>query len=150
MLICPQCRRPSRRQEDRNSEDMRSGLVSITFRKLSPAQIVDLVCRAGLEGIEWGGDVHVPHGEVARAREVGRITSDAGLAVASYGSYYRAGHGEGAPFETILQTAAELKAPLIRVWAGIKGSADADADDKYRGRQSALGRLGNRRKKNLQ
>jgi len=111
---------------------MQAGLVSITFRKLSPRQIVDLVRRAGLEGIEWGGDVHVPHGDVGRAREVRKMTADAGLAVTAYGSYYHAGHDEPATFEAVLETAAELRAPIVRVWAGGKGSADADAE--YRAR----------------
>ncbi len=31
---------------------IRPGLVSITFRKLSPRQIVDLVTQAGLDAIE--------------------------------------------------------------------------------------------------
>ena len=105
-----------------------TGLVSITFRKLSPAQIVELVSESGLEGIEWGGDIHVPHGDVARAREVRKITADAGLSIPSYGSYYRAGLAEPAPFEAVLATVVELAAPVIRVWAGKQGSAEADDD----------------------
>jgi len=104
---------------------IRTGLVSITFRQLAPREIVDLVARAGLEGIEWGGDVHVPHGEVGLAETVGRMTREAGLAVAAYGSYYRVGEGMEA-FEPVLKTAISLGAPLIRVWAGHRGSADAD------------------------
>jgi len=105
-----------------------SGLVSITFRKLTPAQIVNLVAQGGLEGIEWGGDVHVPHGDIQRAQVVRRMTADAGLAVAAYGSYYRldASEREGLEFATVLETAVALGAPTIRVWAGGKGSADAD------------------------
>ena len=103
-----------------------SGLCSITFRKLAPQEIVGLVSRAGLDGIEWGGDVHVPHGDLVRAREVRQLTQDAGLRVCSYGSYYRAGHEEPVPFPAVLETAAALGAPNIRVWAGKKGSADAD------------------------
>jgi len=64
------------------------GLVSITFRKLSPEQIIELVRKAGLSGIEWGGDIHVPHGDIARAKEVKSMTKEAGLRVAVYGSYY--------------------------------------------------------------
>ena len=45
-----------------------TGLVSVTFRKLEPAEIVDLVKQAGLQGIEWGGDIHVPHGDIQRAK----------------------------------------------------------------------------------
>jgi 3-dehydroshikimate dehydratase len=104
---------------------IRTGLVSITFRQLAPREIVDLVARAGLEGLEWGGDVHVPHGEADLAGTVGKMTREAGLAVAAYGSYYRAGEHMEA-FEPVLETAVALGASLIRVWAGHRGSADAD------------------------
>jgi len=106
-----------------------SGLVSITFRQRTPEEIVSLVARAGLEGIEWGGDVHVPHGDLVRASAVRRMTADAGLAVAAYGSYYRVGvsEAEGLRFEAVLETTVALGAPLIRVWAGNRGSAAADA-----------------------
>ncbi len=102
------------------------GLVSVTFRKLSPREIVDLTRRAGLAGIEWGGDVHVPHGDVNRAREVAAMTQDAGLRVMAYGSYYRVGYEQDLPFERVLLSAQALGAPVIRVWAGDRGSADAD------------------------
>jgi len=86
--------------------------------------------QAGLEAIEWGGDVHVPHGQVDVAREVRRLTLDQGLAISSYGSYYRAAESEaeGLSFERVLASACELEAPIIRVWAGKKGSAEADAE----------------------
>ncbi|MDD2707085.1 MAG: TIM barrel protein [Verrucomicrobiae bacterium] len=103
-----------------------TGLVSITFRKLSPEQIIELVVQAGLEGVEWGGDVHVPHGHCEKAGMVRKMTGDAGLKTASYGSYYRVGHEELLPFESVLETALALRAPVIRVWAGKKGSAEAD------------------------
>jgi 3-dehydroshikimate dehydratase len=108
------------------------GLVSVTFRSLSPAEIVRIVRESGLRGIEWGGDVHVPHGDLARAGEVARMTRDAGLGAAAYGSYFRLGksEAEGLSFPRVLETAVALGAPSIRVWAGTKGSADAD--DAYR------------------
>jgi hypothetical protein len=108
---------------------LKSGLVSITFRKLSPAQIVGLVAEAGLDGIEWGGDIHVPHGSIPRAEEVRGITEDAGLSIPAYGSYYRVGHSEkdGLAFERVLETAHALGAKTIRVWAGMRGSRDADS-----------------------
>ena len=43
-----------------------TGLVSVTFRDKTPAEIVSEVKKAGLDAIEWGGDVHVPHGDVKR------------------------------------------------------------------------------------
>jgi len=102
-----------------------TGLVSVTFRALSPHKIVSLVTKAGLDGIEWGGDVHVPHGDLATARNVSRMTQEAGLRVLAYGSYYRCCNGE--LFEPVLETAVELGAPLIRIWAGQRGSEQADA-----------------------
>jgi 3-dehydroshikimate dehydratase len=106
---------------------IRSGLVSITFRQLAPQAIIELVAQSGLDALEWGGDVHVPHGDVAQARRVRRMTADAGLTVAAYGSYYRVGHGEPVPFEAVVESALALGAPAIRVWAGKVGSAQADA-----------------------
>jgi sugar phosphate isomerase/epimerase len=103
-----------------------SALVSITFRKLTPREIVDLVAQTGLDGIEWGGDVHIPHGNLARARDVRQMTRDAGLQVPAYGSYYRVGHKEPCPFEAIVDTAVELGTPAVRVWAGKQGSEAAD------------------------
>lgn len=111
-----------------------TGLVSITFRKLTSPEIIHLVRKSGLKSIEWGGDLHVPHGKVTAAREVRKRTEDAGLSVAAYGSYYRVGQNEReqAPFEDVLETAVELKAPTIRVWAGRAGSAATDAKARSR------------------
>lgn len=108
------------------------GLVSVTFRQLSPREVTALVSKAGLASIEWGGDIHVPHGDVKRAGEVRYMTHEAGLTVAAYGSYYRVGPEEKGAFEAVLDTAVALGAPTIRVWAGVQGSAQAD--DAYWGR----------------
>ena len=102
------------------------GLVSITFRQLTPAAVIELVAQTDLRGIEWGGDVHVPHGDVATAQRVRQQTLDAGLVVAAYGSYYRASHEESGPFEAVLESAVALGAPTIRVWAGRQGTESAD------------------------
>jgi len=107
---------------------IRPGLVSISFRQLAPHAVIEQCVRAGLDGIEWGGDVHVPHGDIACAREVARQCADAGLAIAAYGSYYRAGSSElaGLPFSTVLETARALGAPLMRIWAGTSSTAQTD------------------------
>ncbi len=103
---------------------IQTGLLSVTFRKLAPRQIVDLAAQAGLHGIEWGGDVHAPQGDLHSARDARRITEDAGLSVLAYGSYFRCKPGE--VFEPVLASAAALGAPLIRIWAGERASAAAD------------------------
>ena len=93
---------------------IKGGIVSVTFRQLSPERIISLVSEGGLSAVEWGGDVHVPHGDLATARDVGRWTRNAGLEVASFGSYYKAGESEeaGLPFTSVLETASALGAPL--------------------------------------
>lgn len=108
------------------------GLVSITFRQLDPEAIIALMKRTALTHLEWGGDVHCPHGDVDTATRVGESTRDAGLTVSVYGSYYRCGVSEGAglAFAEVLASARAMQAPAIRVWAGQLNREDAD--DAYR------------------
>lgn len=105
------------------------GLVSITYRAQSPREIVELCQKSQLRGIEWGGDVHVPPGDETRATEVAQLIKEAGLETVCYGSYYRC---DGNNFEAVLDTALHLSAPLLRVWAGQKGSAQSDAENFQR------------------
>lgn len=109
---------------------VKPGLVSITFRKLNCQQIINLMSKTRLRGIEWGGDIHVPHGDTKTAEKVKTLTSDAGLEVTAYGSYYRAGQSEkdGLAFKKVLDSAEALNAPMIRVWAGKISSSQADQD----------------------
>jgi 3-dehydroshikimate dehydratase len=103
-----------------------TGLVSVTFRQEKPKAIVDLVRQAGLDAIEWGGDIHVPHGDELIAHTVRQRTVNAGIRIPSYGSYYRVGHPDSVSFTAVAQTATALGASVIRVWAGTRGSAEAD------------------------
>lgn len=114
---------------------IRCGLVSVSFRSLSPAQIIRCASESGLDGIEWGGDVHVPAGDLAAAQSVAAMTAKAGLSVCAYGSYYRAGtYGERylAEFQKVLDTAVRLGAPVIRIWAGVTGSAETPPAERSR------------------
>lgn len=105
------------------------GLVSVTFRNLDVSEIAKAAAEAGLSAIEWGGDVHVPPSDAAKAEEAARITAEAGLRTASYGSYYRC-DGTEEDIAREVNAAVLLGAPNLRVWAGTKGSADASADER--------------------
>lgn len=109
---------------------IRPGLCSVTFRRLAPDRVVELSADAGLEVIEWGGDVHVPAGDPARAAEVARATADAGLAVCSYGSYFRSGADER--LTPVLDSAAALGTDRVRIWAGRVDSRDATPEQYAR------------------
>jgi len=105
-----------------------TGMVSVTFRRFDIAGIVDAAMRAGLDGIEWGGDVHVPHGNINAARHAAAMCADAGLRCFSYGSYYRAGKSPDG--DDVIRTALALGAPNIRIWAGTKGSAETSPAER--------------------
>jgi len=105
-----------------------TGLLSVTFRALPFERIVELAVQAGLDGIEWGGDLHVPPGDLRRAAAIGEATRNAGLIDFAYGSYWRA---DREPAE-IAETAAALGAQWIRVWAGTLPSAECPPEIRRR------------------
>ena len=108
------------------SGTIRPGLVSVSFRNQPADVLIEEVALAGLEGIEWGGDVHAPHGDTRTAEQLYRTCRNAGLHVAAYGSYYRLGETENPDMHAVLDSALALRAPTIRVWAGKRASEDAD------------------------
>ena len=121
------------------------GLLSVTFRRRAPSEIIKLARDVHLAAIGWSGDVHVPHGDLKTAQEVGRTSRRAGLRVVSYDSYYRfddvglstRGRGAGPagpipPFEAVLATARVLEAPAVRIWAGTLGSDVCSREDRKR------------------
>jgi len=100
------------------------GLVSVTFRTKTADEIISLCHAAHLQAVEWGENSHVFAGNVQLSREIAQKTADAGLAVEAYGSYYKL--GQGMDFIPVLESASALQAPLIRIWAGTKPSAEVD------------------------
>ncbi|WMS44564.1 TIM barrel protein [Acuticoccus sp. MNP-M23] len=100
-----------------------AGLVSVTFRHLAPGDVAALARRAGLAAIEWGADVHVPPGDAANAGAVAELTRNAGLTVAAYGSYLRMPTSTEAEVDSVMDTAVQLGAPMVRIWPGERGRA---------------------------
>ena len=114
---------------------LRPGICSVTYRDLPPEEIVPLAAEAGLECIEWGGDVHVAPGVPDLAEHTRVRTEEAGLVVASLGSYLRfigTDEQHAARAEVTLASAEHLGAPRIRVWAGTEDSAEASAEHRER------------------
>jgi 3-dehydroshikimate dehydratase len=109
---------------------VRTGLVSVTFRQLGVEEVVEVAEQAGLAAIEWGGDIHVPLGDLPAARKARALCEDRGIAIAAYGSYLRAGSVDREEIRTAVTTAVELGAPRIRVWAGSVGTAEAGVGDR--------------------
>ncbi|HWC21278.1 MAG TPA: TIM barrel protein [Flexivirga sp.] len=111
----------------------RTGICSVTFRRLAPPALVDVTAAAGLRCIEWGSDIHAPADDPRALDEVRRYTLDAGLTVSSYGSYWRAGERSSSPsIEELVSGAVRLGAPRLRVWAGSVGSAECPTPQRNR------------------
>jgi hydroxypyruvate isomerase len=107
-------------------------LLSITFRKLPAEEVVRLAAANGIRAIEWGGDVHAPPRDEAALVRVRDLTRAAGLSVCAYGSYFRVGETDSTKpsFTEVLAAAKVLGAPLIRVWVGLRGSADISVEER--------------------
>ena len=112
------------------------GAVSATFKKMPMAadQVIDLLTDCGLRAVEWSENVHVQPDDPKGAALLRKKTEDAGLQVAAYGSYFRLGENEapGDVFSRSLVSAVALGAPLIRVWAGTKASAEVNESEFHR------------------
>lgn len=107
------------------------GIVSISFRKHSKEEIAARAKDAGLDSIEWGGDVHVPHGDEKEAENAVKITHGYGLEVAEYGSYYIIGQSDESLFDKVLDSADILGTKLIRVWPGMNKPSDTFTSEEY-------------------
>ena len=103
-----------------------TGLCSVTFRALTPAQVVNAAAGAGIGAIEWAGDVHVPPGDLAAAQLARELTEDVGLKVSSYGSYISPPDDGLDKFREALITATALGADHIRLWPGTRGRDSSD------------------------
>ena len=109
---------------------MHTGICSITFRKKTPSEIIALTSQAGLDGIEWGGDVHAPPSlPSSKLVEIRKSTEEAGLLVSSYGSYYNVLDTKVHPeeFFPVLDAAEALGTRVIRIWSG--GGASENASE---------------------
>jgi sugar phosphate isomerase/epimerase len=111
------------------------GLCSVTFRSLSTDEVVETALRAGVEGIEWGSDVHAPPGGGPAIAALAARSRDAGLEIVSYGSYLGMAppDGDDAPVvDAVLDSAEALGAPMVRIWTELGVTPTSSAADRRR------------------
>jgi 3-dehydroshikimate dehydratase len=111
------------------ADRLRAGLCSVTLRARPADEVVRIAARAGLEAIEWGADTHVRPGDLARAAALARRCADVGLTCASYGSYLFAPAAAPVAVAAVLDTAAALGAPNVRIWTAM-GGPDPAPDER--------------------
>lgn len=108
---------------------MNFGLVSVSFRNLSPEKIVEEAKNAGLSCIEWGSDVHAPCKDIERLKRISALQSEAGLYCSSYGTYFRIGSDNTDELIGYINAAKILGTDILRVWCGNKGSRAFSAEE---------------------
>ena len=105
------------------------GLVSISFRKHSPEEIVKAVKSAGLTCIEWGSDIHAPCRDTERLREIARLQVEFGITCSSYGTYFRLGVTPLDELSDYIAAAKILGTNILRLWGGTKKGADMTPEE---------------------
>ena len=105
------------------------GLCSVTFRKKSVEQVVEIAQKAGIGSIEWGADVHVR--TLEDARRVKALCDGAGIAISSYGSYVNSADYDESKWNETCRLAKEMGASSVRIWLGRKNSEET-SEAEYR------------------
>ena len=96
------------------------GLCSVTFRKKTAEEVVELAKKAGISFIEWGGDVHVK--ALDDAKKVKVLCDRADIKISSYGSYFNSAVYDEGKWRDTCEIAKEMGAGSIRIWLGKKNS----------------------------
>ena len=100
------------------------GLVSISFRKLPPEQIITAAKNAGLQCIEWGSDVHAPCTDADQLEKLAALQKAYGIACCSYGTYFRLGQTPIEELQAYIDAAKLLQPDVLRLWCGTKSGED--------------------------
>ena len=98
-------------------------LVSVSFRSHTPQDILTAMNRAGLDCIEWGGDVHAPAEDMEKVGLLAVLQKEYGVICSSYGTYFRIGVSPLEELPSVVAAAKTLGTNIIRLWAGNEGSA---------------------------
>lgn len=107
--------------------DYKYGLVSVSFRKHSPEEILQAMQKAGLTCIEWGSDVHCPP---EKAEEIAALQARYGITCCSYGTYFRLGVTPMEELPGYIAAAKTLGTDIIRLWCGNKDANEYTPAEK--------------------
>ncbi len=108
---------------------LRIGLCSVTFRKKSVREVIEISKKADVSYIEWGGDIHVR--TVEDARKAKKLCNDSGIKISSYGSYFNCMDYDESKWVEICLIAKEMDAESIRVWLGREDS-EKTSENEYK------------------
>lgn len=106
------------------------GLVSVSFRKYTPKQILSAMNEAGLSLIEWGSDIHALKDDAEKLKNAAALQREHGIACCSYGTYYRLGETPTEELDGYIKAAEILGTDTLRLWCGNKDSQKYSAGEK--------------------
>lgn len=106
------------------------GLVSVSFRKHSPLEILREMQKCSLSLIEWGSDIHAPCTDEKHLCELLKMQNEYGACCCSYGTYFRLGITDVSELERYINAAKILGTDILRIWCGDKRHDKYTADEK--------------------
>ena len=114
------------------------GLCSVTFRKKSAEEVVELAKKAGIDYIEWGSDVHVK--SIDDALKIKALCDTAKIKISSYGSYVNCAVYDEEKWINTCKIAKKMGASSVRVWLGKKDS-EKTSESEYKALLENTGRI---------
>ena len=112
-----------------NNNEYTLGLVSVSFRALSPKEILEGMKGTALTCIEWGSDVHAPCTDPKKLNEIAELQAEYGITCSSYGTYFRLGQTPIDELESYIAAAKILGTNTLRLWCGaISGANMSNAE----------------------
>lgn len=106
------------------------GLVSVSFRKNSPREILEAMKGNGLTCVEWGSDVHAPYADTARLLALVALQREYGIECSSYGTYFYIGETPMEELRRYIAAAKMLGTNILRLWCGKKSGAEMTGDER--------------------
>ena len=111
-------------------ENYRLGLVSVSFRKHTPKEILNAMQACGLSVIEWGSDVHAPCTDHERIGQIVAMQESLGISCSSYGTYFKLGQTPIGELPRYIDAAHRLKTDVLRLWCGTRSGDAMTAEER--------------------
>ncbi len=111
---------------------MEIGLCSICFHESPLVEVLDLAKKTGFDGVEiWGEEPHTLYPfDKKKIENISQMVKERGLSISMFGSYISPSMKNfKEKAKESLKITHTLGAPLMRVWAGNKGSKEADKEN---------------------
>lgn len=106
------------------------GLVSVSFRKNTPEEILSKMQKTGLTCIEWGSDIHAPKDDKDQLLHLKHLQEKYRITCSSYGTYFRLGKDPIEELFSYITAARLLGTSVLRLWCGNKNSEDYSEEER--------------------